>query len=169
MDCSFISSVPPETIWMTVMIWLPCLWWISCICLCGIFVLYMTPCPMVMLLFQPIYKSVNVISNLVLLNLSWEIPLWKKIPVSSESGFAVTLEYTIYNLGTFWVLTNWRRWRGRKCLSALGERQRLREISVGKQEFQKQKEVVYLPWRLLWGIVSEFNERHSGFKKTYTR
>ena len=33
--------------------------------------------------FSQIHKSVNVILNLVLLNISWEIPLWKKIPVSS--------------------------------------------------------------------------------------
>ena len=33
--------------------------------------------------FIQIHKSVNVILNLVLLNPYWEIPLWKKIPVSS--------------------------------------------------------------------------------------
>ena len=54
------------------------------------------------------------------------------------------------------MLTNWRRCRGRNCLSAPGERQRLREISVEKQEFGKQKEVVYLPWRLHCEIIPEF-------------
>ena len=53
----------------------------------------------------------------------------------------------------FWVITNWRRCRGRKCISAPGERQGLREISVGKQGFRKQKEVVYFPWWLHYEII----------------
>ena len=53
MGCFLISSVSPGLIWMTVMMWLSCLWWISCTCLCDTFILYMTPCPMVMWLFQP--------------------------------------------------------------------------------------------------------------------
>ena len=36
----------------------------------------------------------------------------------------------------------------RMSISALGERQSWRKISVGKQEFWKVKKVVYLPWRL---------------------
>ena len=56
MDCFLISSVSPRSNLMTVMMWLSCLWWISCICLCDTFILYMTPCPMVMWLFQPYIK-----------------------------------------------------------------------------------------------------------------
>ena len=73
--------------------------------------------------------------------------------IHSKVVFVVTSGCTFYNLGTFWVLTNWRRCRGRKCISAPGERQGLREISVGKQGLRKQKEVVYLPWRLHCEII----------------
>ena len=73
----------------------------------------------------------------------------KKSQFLSKSGFVVAFGIYLCNLGTFWVLTNWRRCRGMKVNICPGINDRIwRKISVGKHEFLSVKKVVYLPWRL---------------------
>ena len=51
-------------------------------------------------------------------------------------------------LGTFWVLTNWCRCQGWKCVSTLGERQILKKYFCGQTGILSAEEVVYFPWQI---------------------
>ena len=123
-----VSSISPElNEW---------LWWngylafdkISCICLCDIFMYMWLHFPMVMCIVSTIYIIFECwfISGLVKSVFERSLS-GKKSQFLSKSGFVVTLEFIFYNLGTFWVLTNWRHCRGKKLHIFPGENDKVEE------------------------------------------
>ena len=101
---------------------------ISCICLCDIFMYMWLHFPMVMSIVSTICILFECWFILGLVKSIFERSLsGKKSQFLSKVVFVVTLGFTFYNLGTFWVLTNWHPCRGRKCTSSLGRTTKFEE------------------------------------------
>ena len=132
--------------WMTVTKWLSFLSWNLMHMSLWYLYVYVTPFPNGYFLFQPFiqFLSVWIISSLVKFVFERSLSR-KKSQFLSKSGFVVILEFIFYNLGTFWVLTNWRRCRGRNCTSTLGWTTNLKKYFCGQTGIFTSRKVVYLP------------------------
>ena len=75
-----------------------------------------------------------------------------KVVVDVTSGF------TSYNLGTFWVLTNWHCCRGMKVHICPGGTTVFKENFYGQTGIFNSKKVVFLSWRLHCKTSSELKE-----------
>ena len=121
---------------------------------------YVTPCPMVMCIVSTtfiIFESWYI--YLALLNLYLRDPsLERKASFFLKVVFVVTLGFTSYNLGTFWVLTNWRRFQGTKVHIFPGRMTVFKEDLCGQTWFFNSKKVVYLSWRLHCKTSSELKK-----------
>ena len=107
--------------------------------------MYMTPCPMVMWLFQPNLQIFKYCLLSGLVKFITRDPSLEENTTFFLKWFCCYLGVYLLQPGTFCVLTKWYRCQGRKCISALGERQRLRKISVGNRNPEKKKRLYICP------------------------
>ena len=168
MGCFLVSSVSPELNWTTVMMWLSCLWWISCICLCGIFILYMTPCPMVIWLFQPntqIFKCYFIYGPVKSL---------LRDP-SLEENTSFFLKWFCCYLGVYLLQPGYilsanklGPLPGTKVHICPGRMTKIKKYFCGQTWIFNRNKVVFFPGD---SIVKPFQnlKSHSGFKKTYVK
>ena len=131
--------------------------------------MYVTPCPMVMWLFQPyiqIFKYCFISGPVK--SLLRDPSLEENTSFFLKWFLLLPWSLPFYNLGTFWVLTNWRHCRGMNEHICPGRTTKLKKGFCGKTGIFNRKEVVFFPGDSIVKLVQNLRS-HFGFEKTHTR